>query len=262
MNESGYRNDLGASIHDVDSRSHTVAVDFPHEVLDSYRTDWGRGCWSEGFARQLPVMVWNHNQDALIGRATRAEHLGAVSRVTARFADFDRVPKAGEVHSLIADGIVPGFSFGFKNGRSIEHPSIRSARRYVKAHMFEISPVATPAIPGTRVAGIRSASLPASLRAAVAAHYRQLPFEHEMLRSEYRPSDHLLDELDEALSRAGRRGVSFAAGVRRDAATAIAERVVGRRSFDRQAQRAMPDAALALEQIERILAKARSRRGR
>jgi phage head maturation protease len=152
--EEGYRALGAADVSDLDD--HEVVVDFPHDVLDNYRTDWGRGCFDESFARRLPVMVWNHNQDLLIGAGVRTENLGDRSRVIGRFADFDAVPQARAAHSLIADKIVPGFSFHYRNGRTIKHPSVRGAHRYVKADMLEFSPVTFPSIPGAQAVGIRS----------------------------------------------------------------------------------------------------------
>lgn len=159
--EEGYRTDLAtvAPVHDVDD--HQVVVDFPHNVLDNYRTDWAPGCFDESFAKRLPVMVWNHNADMLIGAGVRTENLGDKSRVVQRFANFDAVPQARAAHSMISDGIVPGFSFHFRNGRTVAHPDVRGARRFLKADMLEVSPVTFPSIPGAIAVGIRSQEAPA-----------------------------------------------------------------------------------------------------
>lgn len=155
--EEGYRADLAvADVHDIDDTNHTVAVDFPHEVLDGYRTDWGRGCWDESFAQRLPVMVVNHDPNSLIGSGLRAENLGSKSRLIGRFADFNEVPKARETFSLVRDGHYPGWSFHYIDGRTVPHPNIRSARRFVKAKMLEFSPVPFPSIPGAVAVGLRS----------------------------------------------------------------------------------------------------------
>ena len=45
--EEGRRDEAIGQIHDVDDGRHMVAVDFPHEILDGYRTDWGKGCWDD-----------------------------------------------------------------------------------------------------------------------------------------------------------------------------------------------------------------------
>lgn len=155
--EEGWRDDIAAGhLHDVDDAQHAVAVDFPHEVVDSYRTDWARGCWDDGFRQQLPVMVWNHDPNILIGAGVRTESLGDRSRVIGRFANFAKVPKAEEVHSLLEDKIVPGWSFHYREGRTVPHPTQRGARRFVKARMLEFCPVTFPSIPGAVTAGIRA----------------------------------------------------------------------------------------------------------
>jgi phage head maturation protease len=153
--DEGFRDDIGAaSVHDVDG--HEVAVDFPHEVVDSYRTSWGKGCWDESFARRLPVMCFNHNPDLMIGAGVRSETNHDRTRIVGRFADLEKVPKAGETFSLLSDGLIPGWSFHFRNGVSEPHPDVRNARRYTKADMLEFSPVPFPSIPGAVHTGLRA----------------------------------------------------------------------------------------------------------
>ncbi|HEX3539642.1 MAG TPA: HK97 family phage prohead protease [Acidimicrobiales bacterium] len=158
--EEGYRADVATVAEITDLDGHQVVVDYPYQVLDGYRTDWARGCWRESFAKRLPVMLWNHNPDLLIGAGVRTEELGDRARVINRFADFDAVPQARAAHSMIEDKIVPGFSFHYRNGRSVVHPDVRGARRFVKADMLENSPVVFPSIPGAAAVGIRSQEAP------------------------------------------------------------------------------------------------------
>lgn len=153
-NEEGFRA-LGEVV-DVDDNTHEVVVEFPHEVIDGHRTDWGQDCFRESFERQLPPMLVNHNPDHLIGRAVKAESLGSRSRLVGKFSDFDAVPKAREAYANIRDKITPGWSFHFRNARSIPHPNVRSARRFTKADMLEFSPVTFPSIPGANAIGLRS----------------------------------------------------------------------------------------------------------
>jgi hypothetical protein len=152
----GYRDDPGARVHDLDDKTHMLAVDFP-VCVDSYGTDFGPSCFEAGWRRQLPVLCENHRQDRVIGRAVRAESLPEAHRIVGRFSDFDAVPAARAAFANIRDGIFPGFSFHYVDGRTVPHPNgTRGALRYTRARMVEYGPVVAPSIPGTRVVGLRS----------------------------------------------------------------------------------------------------------
>jgi len=154
--DEGYRDDWTARVHDIDEHDHRVAVDYPVAV-DRHGTDFAPGAFEEGWRRRLPVMCENHNEDRVIGRAVSAQSLADAHRVVGRFSSFADVPAARAAWANIRDGIYPGFSFRFADGRAVPHPNVRSARRYTKATMLEWGPVLQPSIPGTRVVDIRSA---------------------------------------------------------------------------------------------------------
>lgn len=154
----GYRA-ADAALEDYDG--HSAIFKLPYESLDSYRTDFAKG-WAtdslqarDAAGRKLP-MCWNHDSNTVIGSAKSWSDQGDHLRLHNVFADFRAVPKAQEVHSLIRDGHLTGVSWHFRNGRTIQHPQTRSARRYVKADLMESSPVTYPSVPGASVAGIRS----------------------------------------------------------------------------------------------------------
>ena len=78
MTESGWRDDLGAVVHDADDRGdrHRVVFDYAtrDDSLDGYRTSWAPHCFRESFrSRPRPPMLWNHNADVMIGSADRCE---------------------------------------------------------------------------------------------------------------------------------------------------------------------------------------------
>jgi phage head maturation protease len=155
--DEGYRADLpSATVHDIDDAHHQVLVAFPHNRLDTYRTDWAPGCWDDSLAERMPAMVWNHNPDLIIGRGVRAQTFPDRTELTGQYADFDAVPKAREAYALERDHMVPGWSFHYREGQSIEHPSVRGARRFVKARMLEFSPVTFPSVPGAQATGLRA----------------------------------------------------------------------------------------------------------
>lgn len=146
------------TVHDVDDRRHSVIVEFPHETLDSYRTDFGRDCFRDSFHRQLPVMLREHDRHSLVGHATKAEVLPHANRIVGQFSSFEDVPLARQTFAQIRDGDLPGWSFHFRNGRATRHPNVRSAVRYTKADMPEFSAVTMPSIPGTKTVDIRAAA--------------------------------------------------------------------------------------------------------
>lgn len=192
-NEEGLRDlDVQGETHDVDDGTHEVAVDYPHEVLDSYRTDWARGCFDESLAKRLPPMVFNHNADLMIGAGVRHESLGDRTRIVGRFADFDAVPKAREAFALARDKMIPGWSYHYRNGRSVPHPTTRGARRFTKADMLEFGPVTFPSIPGAQTAGLRQDQLPGAAVVGQVATLTQVPDLNVVLK--LHDDGHLSDE--------------------------------------------------------------------
>jgi HK97 family phage prohead protease len=156
--DEGYRFD--AKVVDMDDAGdeHRAVLEFPTNDTDTdtYKTGWRSGVFAESFKKRLPVMLANHNQDMLIGSAVTAESLGDRARIVNRFANFAKVPKAEEVHSLMADGHYPGASFHFRNAKSVQHPNVRGARLFVQADMLETSPVVFPSIGGAKITDVRS----------------------------------------------------------------------------------------------------------
>jgi Caudovirus prohead serine protease len=188
--ERGWRDDLGVHVHDVDTRDHRVAVDFP-VVIDTYRTDFGPGAFEDGWRQQLPVMCANHRQDHVIGRAIAAESLPDCHRLIGKFSNFDDVPQAKSVFANIRDNIYPGWSFYFIGGVGAPHPSgRRDAIRIKKARMIEFGPVLAPSIPGTVV-------VPGSLRSALHAQHGRSNVRADLARAFARyDSNRALDVID------------------------------------------------------------------
>jgi hypothetical protein len=168
--ESGYREDVGqvlpqsgmaailGALHDIDDKRHYIAVDFPYDEIDQYNTDWHQGVWDKSWSRSLPPMVKNHKDDVVLGRAIHAQNVRGedgqpVGRLVGRFS---RTQEADDVFKQIQDGDWPGHSFHYTRAKSVPHPTVRGARRFVEAHMAEFGPVTFPAILGAKTAGIRS----------------------------------------------------------------------------------------------------------
>jgi HK97 family phage prohead protease len=194
--EEGFRTLVNT--HDVDERTHRVTVDFPHDVVDGLRTSWAPGCFDESLNRRLPPMCYEHNKQSVIGRATSWKSLGNRTRLVGKFADFDDVPRAREAFSLIRDGIVPGFSFHFRNGRTVRHPTRQGVRSFIKADLLEYGPTPWPAIPGAEAVDIRSALGGRSLDDEIELRIARLGGRSKSLD----------DEIEERIERLGGRGRS------------------------------------------------------
>lgn len=148
--------DLQGEVHDIDDQHHTVAVDFPHEQLDAYRTDFAPQCFDEYLAKQLPVMLVEHDRNKLIGHGIGHENGQRSRRLIGQFSDFDAVPLAKQYYAQIRDGDIPGWSYHFRNAKAVRHPTAKGGLRFIKADMPEFGPTVFPAIPGTKTAGLRS----------------------------------------------------------------------------------------------------------
>lgn len=124
---------------------------------DTYRTTWKPGCFADGLREQLPAVCWGHDSRSVIGSVVgyRDEADGLYVRM--RLANFDDVPKAREAYSLIRDGHIRGWSFGYNQGVGGPDPQYRGAHQYTKAKIFEVSPVLRGSVPLTRTVSVRSA---------------------------------------------------------------------------------------------------------
>lgn len=124
---------------------------------DTYRTTWKQGCFTDGLRENLPAVCWGHDSRSVIGSVIdyRDESDGLYVRM--RMANFDDVPKAREAYSLIRDGHIKGWSFGYANGVGAPDPQYRGAHQYQRAKIFEISPVLRGSVPLTRTVSVRSA---------------------------------------------------------------------------------------------------------
>jgi phage head maturation protease len=159
--ESGYRATGVGVVHDVDDRTHRVAVDFPTDgvTTDGYRTAWAPHVFRRSFEEHPhPEMVYDHQTGSVnvIGRAVRCESLSTRARLVGAFEDFRAKPKAKRAFNEIKDGTLPGFSFYYTQGRTRPHPSRRGAEVFESARMEDFGPVHHPSIPGAVATGIRS----------------------------------------------------------------------------------------------------------
>jgi HK97 family phage prohead protease len=136
-------------------------------TLDSYRTTFDCNAFTwEG--RSLPLL-WAHDRAQVLGSVRSITPTGEGLRIKARL-NLD-VQRAREVHSMLTAGDINGLSIGFQ--RLKDESRAGGIRHITRAMLREVSIVALPSVPGSRVTSVRStpdlSALHQSIRATVAA---------------------------------------------------------------------------------------------
>ena len=103
--------------------------------------------------RANPVVLWQHNPDQPVGRATDLVVEGDRIRARITFAPSGISPKADEVRGLVKNGIVSGISVGFDvlDGEPLDPKKPRSGQRFTKWELLECSFCSVPVDPGASV---------------------------------------------------------------------------------------------------------------
>lgn len=125
-------------------------------VVDSKGTSWAPGVFTRSLESGLPKAVWSHDWQRPIGQVTGYTDSAEGLDVTVQLADFDAVPDARMAHSLLSDGIIDNFSFGFYRDKDEPDPQHRGAKLVTQATIKEVSPVLVGSVPGTRTLAVRS----------------------------------------------------------------------------------------------------------
>lgn len=154
---SGVRDALG-EVRDLDDGKREALVSIPWEVLDTYNSDFSRDCFDEYLGQRSPAVCWQHDKREPIGRAIDWQKGQRANEFRLRFSDFDAVPRARQAYTQMRDGDITDVSFYYDQAKAVPHPSVRSAIRFTKARMPEISPVTVGSIPGASVTGVRQAA--------------------------------------------------------------------------------------------------------
>lgn len=155
-----YRTAIGGQFKDADESKRQVLVEFPHDVVDTYKTTFSADCFRESFAKRAPTMCWMHDMREPIGRAISAQVTDRANEMVGQLDPFDEVPLAKRAFSQIVSGTITDFSHGFQRQTDEPHPEHRGVTRITKAVMQEFSPVVLGAIPGAIVTGWRSENSP------------------------------------------------------------------------------------------------------
>lgn len=97
---------------------------------------------------KLPLpMLWNHKHDAPVGWVRSIEKRSNGLWIEAEFAEG--VGQADEIWSMVAAGLVSGFSIGFR-GQNWE-PLPTGGRKYTAWELYEVSVVVIPANPDAAI---------------------------------------------------------------------------------------------------------------
>jgi len=100
-----------------------------------------------------PIVLWQHNPDAPVGRAADLVVDGGKIRARITFAPIGISPKADEVRGLVKNGIVSGVSVGFDviDAEPLDPKQPRGGQRFTKWELLECSFCSVPADPGAAV---------------------------------------------------------------------------------------------------------------
>lgn len=126
--------------------------------VDTYGTSWAPGVFADSLRAGNVKSVWSHDWTRPIGKVISFTDTPQGLDVTVQLADFDAVPDARMAWSLLRDGIIDNFSFGFVRQAEEPDPSNAGAVRITKAILDEVSPVLVGSVPGTRTLAVRSAT--------------------------------------------------------------------------------------------------------
>ncbi len=103
--------------------------------------------------RANPVVLWQHNPDQPVGRATDVVVEGDRIRARITFAPAGISAKADEVRGLVKTGIVSGISVGFDvlDGTPLDPKKPRGGQRFTRWELLECSFCSVPVDPGAAV---------------------------------------------------------------------------------------------------------------
>jgi HK97 family phage prohead protease len=142
-----------------------IAVRF--DVVDSYRTTFDRRAFAWD-GRPLPAL-WSHNASEVVGSIRSVVVDGEGLKIRGKLNM--EVQRAREVRAMLIAGDVGGLSIGFQ--RLKDEARTGGIRHITEARLMEVSFVAIPSVPGSRVTSVRTtADLSAfntSLSAAIAS---------------------------------------------------------------------------------------------
>lgn len=124
-----------------------VAVRF--DVVDSYRTTFDRAAFAWD-GKRLPLL-WSHDRHEVVGsvRSVAVEADGLKIRGKLNL----EVQRAREVRAMLIEGDIGGLSIGFH--RLKDEPRTGGIRHITQAALREVSFVALPSVPGSRVTSVR-----------------------------------------------------------------------------------------------------------
>lgn len=132
-------------------------------TVDSYRTSFDRRAFQwEG--RSLPLL-WSHDRAQVVGSVTSITPEADGLKVRGKLNM--EVQRAREVRAMLVAGDISGMSIGFR--RLKDEARTGGVRHITQAQLLEISFVAVPSVPGSRVTSVRAAPDLAILTRSIAA---------------------------------------------------------------------------------------------
>lgn len=125
-----------------------LAVRF--DVVDSYGTTFDRRAFTWD-GRSLPLL-WSHNPGEVVGSvrsiSVEAEGLKVIGKLNLE------VQRAREVRAMLIAGDISGLSIGFRRLKAENRTG--GIKHITQAQLVEVSFVAVPSVPGSRVTSVRA----------------------------------------------------------------------------------------------------------
>lgn len=113
------------------------------------------GAFAKSLARDLPAMVWSHDLSRPIGRWTDAFEDAKGLRLRGQLNLNTEAGK--QAHQHVVAGDVTGLSIGYMVAEGGAQLDRKTGIRILSAlDLYEVSPVAVPAMPGARITSAKS----------------------------------------------------------------------------------------------------------
>lgn len=138
------------------------AIAVTYETIDTYRTKFAKGVFSESLQKKLPKLTWSHQWSEPIGRviefrdnvATKDGFMGL--EILGEFDDPEAVPRAKQAMSQIRSGTLEEVSVGFSLSSDEDTEESEGILTFLRATLDEVAIVLKGAVTGATITGLRN----------------------------------------------------------------------------------------------------------
>lgn len=138
-----------------------------YNTVDTYRTTFAPGVFTDSLSERLPRMLWVHDLSEPIGRWTDVDDNSERLRLAGELDLDPDVPLARRALAQMRSGTLQEFSVGFSRQADEADPANPGATRITRALLPEVSPTPVGSVPGTKLVSVRSGDGSVDLDAVV-----------------------------------------------------------------------------------------------